>query len=104
MLCCLYITAIERTCVYMFSCMIRRPPRSQRAGTLVPYTTLFRADPVFADAVASGRVLQLARDLAHELRKAKDGQRQALSGIDEDRSEAHTAELQSLMRISHADF
>src|SRR3546814_6850404 len=73
--------------------MIRRPPRSTRTDTLFPYTTLFRSDVVRAirdDAPFSinGREV-VARHLDSEI-----GQR----------SEEHTSELQSLMRISYAVF
>src|SRR3546814_5287483 len=73
--------------------MIRRPPRSTRTDTLFPYTTLFRSDP-------------LAR-LGHERSKqpAERGRRSCgRIGKDQDRSEEHTSELQSLMRISYAVF
>src|SRR3546814_17930754 len=81
----------------LFFLMIRRPPRSTRTDTLLPYTTLFRSYHAWGEdfvdrlhgmfAIAlwerdSGRVL-LARDR---------------------RSEEHTSELQSLMRISYAVF
>src|SRR3546814_5314301 len=65
--------------------MIRRPPRSTRTDTLFPYTTLFRSVG-----------LQAAGEQRHE----GDGQG-ALAG---QRSEEHTSELQSLMRISYAVF
>src|SRR3546814_3421017 len=65
--------------------MIRRPPRSTRTDTLFPYTTLFRS-------VVGGH-LHVGRRLADA------GRRQ-----DALRSEEHTSELQSLMRISYAVF
>src|SRR3546814_5678806 len=83
--------------------MIRRPPRSTRTDTLFPYTTLFRS-------------------LAEETRKrlnAKGMKETMFEGItpgEKDysalvskmkaagRSEEHTSELQSLMRISYAVF
>src|SRR3546814_4566524 len=66
--------------------MIRRPPRSTRTDTLFPYTTLFRSRS--GDAEQHLIALPLAR-LRDQLR---------------DRSEEHTSELQSLMRISYAVF
>src|SRR3546814_8755858 len=101
--------------------MLRRPPRSTRTDTLFPYTTLFRSllrvpdaatvdrliqdkiaeadweahlgrsDSLFVNAstwalMLTGRVVKLRRDEVH------------------DRSEEHTSELQSLMRISYAVF
>src|SRR3546814_5178647 len=65
--------------------MIRRPPRSTRTDTLFPYTTLFRSRRV--DDWHAARVRRLARHLARP-----------------GRSEEHTSELQSLMRISYAVF
>src|SRR3546814_5965956 len=78
--------------------MIRRPPRSTRTDTLFPYTTLFR----------SGRALAARLDLrVHDIgRRAGDmgaGLRvRPRRGMQ--RSEEHTSELQSLMRISYAVF
>src|SRR3546814_9221296 len=68
--------------------MIRRPPRSTRTDTLFPYTTLFRSR---ADRQTDhpGRVPARVRVHARQL---------------SDRSEEHTSELQSLMRISYAVF
>src|SRR3546814_4162469 len=75
--------------------MIRRPPRSTRTDTLFPYTTLFRSlDPL--------RVLAL--DLGGELdQRLPVLRREELLQIGV-RSEEHTSELQSLMRISYAVF
>src|SRR3546814_13419840 len=67
--------------------MIRRPPRSTRTDTLFPYTTLFRS--VCGDP--SVRVVI-------PVKAPRDG------GGQHDRSEEHTSELQSLMRISYAVF
>src|SRR3546814_1459464 len=71
--------------------MIRRPPKSTRTDTLFPYTTLFRSIPLTAvfyapDYYGSGQYAQYF-------------------GMTEGgRSEEHTSELQSLMRISYAVF
>src|SRR3546814_4626360 len=82
--------------------MIRRPPRSTRTDTLFPYTTLFRsfhetrpaADGDYAWIVWEEAVALLGlRDLAPLVERAIG-----------DRSEEHTSELQSLMRISYAVF
>src|SRR3546814_1584084 len=113
--------------------MIRRPPRSTRTDTLFPYTTLFRSSPgleafvliaedpaakpwqIYTDAwlqlhcyyqfarparLLVGRLLDLAAifwssDQPHT-------KRAAVWHIH--RSEEHTSELQSLMRISYADY
>src|SRR3546814_2962325 len=88
--------------------MMRRPPRSTRTGTLFPYTTLFRSHGLarrLADLVLSGQEV----DLWHirPLKLARDwgvGQRQAIELCLQARSEEHTSELQSLMRISYAVF
>src|SRR3546814_7418900 len=66
-----------------FFLMIRRPPRSTRTDKLFPYTTLFRSS-----------------EGSHGL----DGFALCLVGVDDWRSEEHTSELQSLMRISYAVF
>src|SRR3546814_9440217 len=87
-----------------FFLMIRRPPRSTRTDTLFPYTTLFRSlgnegSGGALDGVAAGLAAPLAaREVVLELVL-----RQAL-GRGGERSEEHTSELQSLMRISYAVF
>src|SRR3546814_1203440 len=82
--------------VFLFL-MIRRPPRSTRTDTLFPYTTLFRSlTPGLADVLLDAG-LQGAIVL-DPLRL----RRQHLLGLL--RSEEHTSELQSLMRISYAVF
>src|SRR3546814_3577245 len=79
--------------------MIRRPPRSTRTDTLFPYTTLFRS--LACAAGAAGAVL-------HRLRVAGQFDMDDKAEIGEvdapRRSEEHTSELQSLMRISYAVF
>src|SRR3546814_7530542 len=95
--------------------MIRRPPRSTRTDTLFPYTTLFRSGPPEprrrqGDPALARRAAQ-KRAGCDALRKA--GVHGAPSGqLGSDpvraeeglRSEEHTSELQSLMRISYAVF
>src|SRR3546814_4219115 len=82
--------------------MIRRPPRSTRTDTLFPYTTLFRS-------AWRGPVPALRRGQCHRglCRQRRDGRARAghlrPSGNGR-RSEEHTSELQSLMRISYAVF
>src|SRR3546814_7040283 len=74
--------------------MIRRPPRSTRTDTLFPYTTLFRS-LAQASLRAEKPIRAALRDvLEHRLWIQKHG----------GRSEEHTSELQSLMRISYAVF
>src|SRR3546814_1065804 len=76
----------------LFFLMIRRPPRSTRTGTLFPYTTLFRS-------------VRKGQQGCHHL---TDGQRrrrgEGSRRTPDRRSEEHTSELQSLMRISYAVF
>src|SRR3546814_1366121 len=98
--------------------MIRRPPRSTRTDTLFPYTTLFRsahvdavaAQRVHADAVAQQRAAGAAAggvDRDHgdaHLREAGEEAVEQFVGDRGLRSEEHTSELQSLMRISYAVF
>src|SRR3546814_1908599 len=78
--------------------MIRRPPRSTRTDTLFPYTTLFRSRPVEADVLAP----RLARGTGRPAVDAGAGHRGDEAAVG--RSEEHTSELQSLMRISYAVF
>src|SRR3546814_3630584 len=81
-----------------FFLMIRRPPRSTRTDTLFPYTTLFRSPTI--DELRAKWLPGMA--WVAEL----DGQVAGWTAIQpvSDRSEEHTSELQSLMRISYAVF
>src|SRR3546814_6047016 len=74
-----------------FFLMIRRPPRSTRTDTLFPYTTLFRSVRFAQNYVRFRR----AEEILHE-------KTETVSLLL--RSEEHTSELQSLMRISYAVF
>src|SRR3546814_2042550 len=76
--------------------MIRRPPRSTRTDTLFPYTTLFRS-AWFGQIRNSIPRSQLSTTRACSRSRRRDGARCS-------RSEEHTSELQSLMRISYAVF
>src|SRR3546814_3634812 len=91
--------------------MIRRPPRSTRTDTLFPYTTLFRSahrafgrlgqrDAVICVADRSAK----ATDFRSHTRCDGKAGGVVASGVDALRSEEHTSELQSLMRISYAVF
>src|SRR3546814_12059733 len=86
-----------------FFLMIRRPPRSTRTDTLFPYTTLFRSHLLFRRHAGG---LGLAADRDPRGKQQKDaGQHHRRQAIDRaGRSEEHTSELQSLMRISYAVF
>src|SRR3546814_9225360 len=82
--------------------MIRRPPRSTRTDTLLPYTPLFRS----TTARPAGHPFDLLvgvrpQEWQDRLFLFGQGDRQA---VRPDRSEEHTSELQSLMRISYAVF
>src|SRR3546814_3672257 len=88
--------------------MIRRPPRSTRTDTLFPYTTLFRSIAVVAYMMEPGDVKVVANRLVQLLELAKAGKLTPASAAAGKarpaRSEEHTSELQSLMRISYAVF
>src|SRR3546814_7083798 len=95
--------------------MIRRPPRSTRTDTLFPYTTLFRSCAIEAETsiVQAGLetdlevVERLVGELIdHHARRVETTRTEAggIGRIDQLRSEEHTSELQSLMRISYAVF
>src|SRR3546814_5717016 len=81
--------------------MIRRPPRSTRTDTLFPYTTLFRS---FHAEFANG-LCELEESPSQRSRFYR-GEHVHLPGnrAERTRSEEHTSELQSLMRISSAVF
>src|SRR3546814_4071507 len=82
--------------------MIRRPPRSTRTDTLFPYTTLFRSNGA---RQVQRQPRTLGRPRRHGLPQLPPGARPAVRRCDgEIRSEEHTSELQSLMRISYAVF
>src|SRR3546814_1478423 len=94
--------------------MIRRPPRSTRTDTLFPYTTLFRSPARVEDGLRPGiddgsgdrHAASLHRSTAASSQSAISSQR--CTGMlrlkKPKRSEEHTSELQSLMRISYAVF
>src|SRR3546814_7535525 len=78
--------------------MIRRPPRSTRTDTLFPYTTLFRSAD--ASRTAADRSKRRPIPCRHNSGRACYSPRSPTNM----RSEEHTSELQSLMRISYAVF
>src|SRR3546814_4704675 len=86
----------------MFFLMIRRPPRSTRTDTLFPYTTLFRS-PIAGETTAL--ILSRRSDGMREASSthSRSARRGSIS-TRAHRSEEHTSELQSLMRISYAVF
>src|SRR3546814_2920040 len=93
--------------------MIRRPPRSTRTDTLFPYTTLFRSKGKFsrilwppweADCKNVGKITgTLLSRMAFAKVASCRGVERAENSTSK-RSEEHTSELQSLMRISYAVF
>src|SRR3546814_5945926 len=90
-------------CLFCFCLMIRRPPRSTRTDTLFPYTTLFRSrDTEFC----SDRGFQAHRTCTPEKRQSRTMPftNATVSAPSRPRSEEHTSELQSLVRISYAVF
>src|SRR3546814_10361565 len=89
--------------------MIPRPPRSTRTDTLFPYTTLFRSPHRRALQDRGPGILQRRqhpdRLLRHAAQRLPQRPLQLLTkGLPAARSEEHTSELQSLMRISYAVF
>src|SRR3546814_1260768 len=88
--------------------MIRRPPRSTRTDTLFPYTTLFRSVEPDALAHVVGGDLDHGEERAvlrlFQYKGRAGGIWVASHARHCERSEEHTSELQSLMRISYAVF
>src|SRR3546814_2951339 len=80
--------------------MIRRPPRSTRTDTLFPYTTLFRSDAPDLPPAPPLHPPSSSRSCG----PWRSSRRPEFVHRDRDRSEEHTSELQSLMRISYAVF
>src|SRR3546814_6323385 len=89
--------------------MIRRPPRSTRTDTLFPYTTLFRSDCRLRFRHRLWRTLRAPQGLVRGPTPAPQVAVANYAYLDfpchaYPRSEEHTSELQSLMRISYAVF
>src|SRR3546814_11911153 len=80
---------------FIFFLMIRRPPRSTRTDTLFPYTTLFRSYRSRNGLLRYGLALFRATDSIRQTHCRFPATA---------RSDEHTSELQSLMRISYAVF
>src|SRR3546814_2719545 len=91
----LMMTRYDVLDVFMFFLMIRRPPRSTRTDTLFPYTTLFRS-PLILSVLANVSVAIAAWSWV--IPNSRPFRMKVA------RSEEHTSELQSLMRISYAVF
>src|SRR3546814_16053934 len=111
LLVCFFRNLVQLTLLILFFClMVRRPPRSTRTDTLFPDTTLFRSTEGirFDHSFGSGSD-QRRRRLPGACRPTSALLRRAGSAMTRDRnpsvrSEGHTSELQSLMRISYAVF
>src|SRR3546814_2702617 len=88
---CFYCIVVLLLLFFFFFLMIRRPPRSTRTDTLFPYTTLFRSDRWPGRRPSACLVPSYLRIYA-------------ITPYCQMRSEEHTSELQSLMRISYAVF
>src|SRR3546814_11932732 len=89
----------------VFFLMIRRPPRSTRTDTLFPYTTLFRSPDRREPSGATPKDRRRHRDrfdVVDRRRTAVKADARRKRRLQ--RSEEHTSELQSLMRISYAVF
>src|SRR3546814_11873071 len=95
-----------------FFLMILRPPRSTRTDTLFPYTTLFRSEEDIGEGAGAFGMLKIPEpekpfdkylSLLRELQDEQSHNAATPSAINR-RSEEHTSELQSLMRISYAVF
>src|SRR3546814_6623003 len=96
--------------------MLRRPPRSTRTDTLFPYTTLFRSHAVDQGGVGARLAGVAGGDAGSLLGEIQGGDSVLAHGLlvllvqfrifvlNDLRSEEHTSELQSLMRISYAVF
>src|SRR3546814_3276237 len=88
--------------MFVFFLMLRRPPRSTRTDTLFPYTTLFRSarDRDWSSKIKA-RCAERTAPMRIGLAQHHNGDRHRARAV---RSEEHTSELQSLMRISYAVF
>src|SRR3546814_8030392 len=87
----------------IFFLMIRRPPRSTRTDTLFPYTTLFRSNTARWSRQTESPPITASRDNFAPCMKNRRTMA-AVVAPSKNRSEEHTSELQSLMRISYAVF
>src|SRR3546814_16485675 len=98
---CICILILINSYSFIIFLKIRRPPRSTRTDTLFPYTTLFRSVDGFLFRAWT-------EDPASKVQGTMSGDQQDAAGEKTlhivPRSEEHTSELQSLMRISYAVF
>src|SRR3546814_20502902 len=107
---CYLLTSSMCLCLYYFIyisfvfLMIRRPPRSTRTYTLFPYTTLFRSGYGCLDGTRDSGLGTRLASIHSILAKSQSFLVPEASHVRTIRSEEHTSELQSLMRISYAVF
>src|SRR3546814_13652306 len=96
---------LVRSVLVFFFLMIRRPPRSTRTDTLFPYTTLFRSS-VRSGSKSDFLGVRRRAEAEPDLLKLGSGFvfYALMDELEKLRSEEHTSELQSLMRISYAVF
>src|SRR3546814_16411417 len=94
--------------LFVFFLMIRRTPRSTRTDTLFPYTTLFRSELTGPPPPAADEREEIVITVLREMVDDPDSSYRPVAVLFQDfqvrRSEEHTSELQSLMRISYAVF
>src|SRR3546814_8685017 len=94
------LCVIVFVCSFYFFLRIRRPPRSTRTDTLLPYTTLFRSRGYGRWSSPSDRAVPRFSRCKARCRSCS----RYRASSNTRRSEVHTSELQSLMRISYAVF
>src|SRR3546814_10502324 len=102
----LYVSFVVHSLLFFFL-MIRRPPRSTRTDTLFPYTTLFRSSAAVCSVTLCKRINANAARLNTASATSISSRVKPVSCLATNshlRSEEHTSELQSLMRISYAVF
>src|SRR3546814_6995942 len=100
------MSVCDITLFFLFFLMIRRPPRSTRTDTLFPYTTLFRSGILATQPNSQPPFIRSTGDIKRwgDVRSGIITQCIVVKGKRVSRSEEHTSELQSLMRISYAVF
>src|SRR3546814_11304063 len=99
---CSFVWVVSRFSGF-FILMIRRPPRSTRTDTLFPYTTLFRSIVGIISREVGGVDAECVRRMCTLITRRGPDDDGYYFG-DRVRSEEHTSELQSLMRMSYAVF
>src|SRR3546814_14079462 len=98
------MSVLSAATLFIFFLMIRRPPRSTRTDTLFPYTTLFRSSTRMSAFIRGEGGWGGDRGPSGTPNAAPDRAPDHSVTVQTRRSEEHTSELQSLMRISYAVF